>query len=508
MVMDKQTLVNLLKDESLLDQYSFDQLNELSCQFPHFKMLKVLLAKKANIDNNNTIKDDVLHNIASSINDRHLLYKKLLKNNPEAYYQQVTEDYWETTSDASSIIGSKTEVLDKSLTSSFKEEEKEAEERKFSEEPVLGNQNQLNAEMEVLDKSMIHLFTKEKEEVEVEVEEFIDSKELDHKEEEIEEEEEYGKTEVIDISKLPNLTIPKPIYEENSESLNLEPQKKERLFTKRAAFQDLDEFNNEIQEKSISENLSIKTNMKGEDVVKRIKEEKEAPIEEIMPKKLFPDTKENASPDNLKKEEDTNILSEDLASKEIEKDLIELQKEREELAKNADSAKDSNKNQIETAVMNDLEELKKSLNRKQKLFTNQQNNSSLEGNDELIENIKEKLDKFKKNKPNTSRRQKSTNKEEHFKEMLSKDTENISEIERFMNESYRDVKQDKNYNANEKAKQSSSYDFDNSTETLAKVYEKQGDIEKAVKVYKDLCLKYPKKSSYFADRIDMLKKMK
>ena len=43
------------------------------------------------------------------------------------------------------------------------------------------------------------------------------------------------------------------------------------------------------------------------------------------------------------------------------------------------------------------------------------------------------------------------------------------------------------------------------TETLAEIYAEQGHYQRAIQAYEILCLKYPKKSGFFADRIEEIK---
>ncbi|MDD4608771.1 MAG: tetratricopeptide repeat protein [Bacteroidaceae bacterium] len=45
------------------------------------------------------------------------------------------------------------------------------------------------------------------------------------------------------------------------------------------------------------------------------------------------------------------------------------------------------------------------------------------------------------------------------------------------------------------------------TETLAKIYIRQEKYSRAIEIFKKLCLKYPKKSAYFADQIRFLEKL-
>lgn len=46
------------------------------------------------------------------------------------------------------------------------------------------------------------------------------------------------------------------------------------------------------------------------------------------------------------------------------------------------------------------------------------------------------------------------------------------------------------------------------TETLAKIYHKQGKYDKALEIYNTLRLKFPEKSAYFAALIEKLEKEK
>jgi hypothetical protein len=86
-------------------------------------------------------------------------------------------------------------------------------------------------------------------------------------------------------------------------------------------------------------------------------------------------------------------------------------------------------------------------------------------------------------------------------------TEKQQIMDRFIREEPR-IKPNKNkfYNPVNMAKQSVQESDEFITETLARIYVKQGNLSKAIRAYQKLSLKFPEKSTYFAALIEELKR--
>ena len=83
----------------------------------------------------------------------------------------------------------------------------------------------------------------------------------------------------------------------------------------------------------------------------------------------------------------------------------------------------------------------------------------------------------------------------------------IDLIDKFIKNSPK-INIDKEYKSDIEIISESKIKDDLITETLAKIYIDQKKYNKAIKAYNILSLKYPKKSSFFADQIEMIKHLK
>ena len=83
----------------------------------------------------------------------------------------------------------------------------------------------------------------------------------------------------------------------------------------------------------------------------------------------------------------------------------------------------------------------------------------------------------------------------------------IDLIDKFIKNSPK-INIDKEYKSKEEINPKSKVNENLITETLAKIYVNQEKYNKAIRAYKILSLKYPKKSSFFADQIEKIKNLK
>ena len=101
------------------------------------------------------------------------------------------------------------------------------------------------------------------------------------------------------------------------------------------------------------------------------------------------------------------------------------------------------------------------------------------------------------------------NREETEEEEEEEEEEETDLINNFIEKSPTiEVEKNKFFSPTETAKSSIIENDELVTETLARVYLEQEYFEKAIESYKKLSLKYPKKSSFFADQINLINDLK
>jgi len=108
----------------------------------------------------------------------------------------------------------------------------------------------------------------------------------------------------------------------------------------------------------------------------------------------------------------------------------------------------------------------------------------------------------------------STNRQEKYSEaeVKSEPEKNKTRdvIDRFLNNQEKIIRPKADARNEEKAsaKETTAFEGDElMTETLAKIYVKQGHYSKALKIFEKLSLKYPEKSVYFAQQIEKVEKL-
>jgi len=122
-------------------------------------------------------------------------------------------------------------------------------------------------------------------------------------------------------------------------------------------------------------------------------------------------------------------------------------------------------------------------------------NESLEPDDTLLKSLKSKVDAYKKRKKGESNRPTKP----------KVNSEDADQIKQFMKNQAKDKRQ-KSGEIDDNITRSLSDTSPIVSETMAKVYTRQGHYQKAIDIYQQLSLKYPQKKLYFADKIIELKK--
>lgn len=185
---------------------------------------------------------------------------------------------------------------------------------------------------------------------------------------------------------------------------------------------------------------------------------------------------------------------------EVETDLATLKLNTEEKSyREVEMSKEEVLELVRFEVLEDLQRLKTQqdafVKKKQddNDYIDEETMERIELNEDLIESIRHKIEKFSfNNNINQNDLHPENMSSDEIRDLMLTDQENLKAIEDFLSSTDIPKKVENPPNDTEY------------TETMALLYERQGNFSKAIEVYEQLKLKYPQKSIYFAHRIEVL----
>ena len=218
-------------------------------------------------------------------------------------------------------------------------------------------------------------------------------------------------------------------------------------------------------------------------------------VEVLFDENTYPSKTEEIVVEELIEIAETQIEETEEEIQEIEKESLQLDSQTEELHK---TPNDSQK------------ELEQYLNlRKNPIYNLEVELNSKQKERETATSEKDFFAWLKQPKVATEMVEKSNEDELITVDNVEEELEEDDIIARFIKKNPQISRPKKEfYNAENMAKKSEVFELDFVTETLAQLYQQQGDISLAIKAYEKLILQNPSKKAYFASLIENLKKEK